>query len=433
MMNADRPGSSDALMDRWMRVDVFKHAIANQFAIELRTATWTQRSHDGQTRTHRFHYLAEIDSLLAPRVSRLPVAERRAFRDVFERAQDAFWSLYLDFLPLVNSVSASSGVESESLERVLARAILLYDVARKTRFVTYLEKTLRESVKNLRGQRYADELALPVSAGRLVPQLMWELHQAAMRTGHALSAEESDRVVIGFLRQHQCRFSDSCMQRIARTLREETHWISLDSCFESLEPSATRDGTRAGNDCYVDQEDERQHQLSQIERAMERAGFSEEECALTYARLDLPYNHILHERVASKVTSATLRKRKTRLLVRLMSARYADQAPRFGPFLNTSPAKARAPMREKLVEISRANDCQWRDAVDDLLNWMSLSESVYRISILERGRLMTFLCDETRLELSSPLFQKLKAALIEQDRLDFPCIRSPRENVSSRC
>ena len=423
-MNSPTQESLDALTKKLMRVDVFKHAIANKFSIDVRSAKRTVRNDEGQLCSLRFHYLAEVESLLEPRVARLVATERRAFRDLAVRAQESFWEVYLDFLPLVHSVATSSGVEPESLEKVLARAILLFDVARKTKFVTYLEKTLRESVKNLRGKRYAEELALPLSAGRLVPQLMWELHQTAMRSGRGLSAEESDTVVIRFLSQHSCRFSAATMRRIARTLREEKHWISIHQCWDSLEPSVGRDGARAGNDCFVDDQDERRHQLQQIEQAMDLAGFDAEDRVLTYARLDLPHDEARHERIASNVTSATLRKRKTRLLVRLMAARYAPQANRFGRYLNTSSMEARDSFRLELTRLSESSRLAFRDVVEDLLNWMSLSDSVYRISILERGRLSAYLRQETRVELASPLFQKLKAALIEQDRLDFPCLSS---------
>lgn len=422
-MNPLTSGSADALSEQLMRVDIFKHAIANTFSIDLRTATGSTRENDGQARSSRFHYLAEVDTLLEPRVSRLTAAKRRAYRDVSQRAQDAFWQIYLDFLPLVHSIATASGVDAERLERVLGRAILLFDVKRKTKFVTYLEKTLRESVKNLRGERYAEELGLPLSAGRLVPQLMWELHQSSMCARQSLSAEESDRVVIDFLRHHSCRFSETSMANIAQTLREDKRWISIDQCWESLEPSARRDGTRAGNDCFVDDQDERRYQLTQIDRAMRRAGFDAQERTLLYARLDLPYDEAMHERIASGVTSASLRKRKSRLLVRLMAARYADQSPRFGRYLNESAKNAHQPFKIEMDGIAAENGCDAESVVEDLLNWMSLSESVYRISILERGRIRCYLRESGAAELASPVFQKLKAALIEQDRLSFPCLR----------
>ena len=427
-MNSHVRSGSDALVNRLRRIDVFKHAIANKFKIDLRTASVTSRGPGGHAFAIRFHYLAEVESLLEPRIARLCSADRRAFREVTERAQEAFWSVYLDFNPLVHSVAAAGGVESESLEKTLARGILLFDVSRKTKFVTYLEKTLRESVKNLRGKRYAEELGLPLSAGRLVPQLMWELHQDAMRLGRALSSEESDRLLIGFLRQHRCRFSESRMQQIARALREERGRLSIEQCWESLEPSVRRDGGYYGNDCYVDEQDERQHQLAEIARAMERAGFDAAERALAFARLELPHDESLYDRIASKVTSATLRKRKTRLLVRLMAARYAPRAPHFGCYLNALPKESRGEIQSRLRRLGQSYRLPWKSLVDDLLNWMSLSDSVYRISILERGRLETYLCGTAELELPSPLFQKLKAALIEQDRLDFPCHRTNRES-----
>ena len=58
---------------------------------------------------------------------------------------------------------------------------------------------------------------------------------------------------------------------------------------------------------------------------------------------------------------------------------------------------------------------------------MSLSKSVYRLTISERGRLQQFLAPDQQAErhvrsVSGPLFNKLKAALIDEDRQGFPCL-----------
>ena len=144
-------------------------------------------------------------------------------------------------------------------------------------------------------------------------------------------------------------------------------------------------------------------------------------------RLDLPHDLARYERVASAVTSASLRKRATRLLVRLMAARYAPQAPRFGGLLRRTSSQAAAELRQTLAEFAAQRGCQTAALAAELLNWMSLSTSVYRLSITQRGRVADYLSDDTGTVLASESFQKLKAALIEQERLGFPCWD---ENVS---
>ncbi len=84
-------------------------------------------------------------------------------------------------------------------------------------------------------------------------------------------------------------------------------------------------------------------------------------------------------------------------------------------------------MRQTLAEFAAQRGCQTAALAAELLNWLSLSTSVYRLSITQRGRVADYLSDDTGTVLASESFQKLKAALIEQERLGFPCWD---ENVS---
>lgn len=418
-----RQRSRLSLADHLIRVDVFKVGLRNSFGIDFRSATRPIRCDDHPFRSERFHYLAEVFPFIQTQVAGLDRKRRRAYEALKENAEESFWRVYADFQPMVQSIVSASGIDLDRIDPVLGRAILLFDASRRTKFVTYLEKTLRESVKNLRGERYAEQLGLPLSAGRLVPQMLWVLEQAAMQLGHALSPEESDRVILDFLTQHRCRFSVASMQRIAEVMRGDRRTISLDLCSSWLEPSAglTTQTPDRGNDCFVEQHEENQYQLKQIQESMRRAGFNENEACLVFARLGLAYDERRYQRLAAKVTTASLRKRSTRLLVRLMAARYAPQAPRFGPYFKSTPAVARDDLRRIIATCAAELNRGPAVLVGELLNWMSLSDSVYRVSINERGRLVSYLAEATKEAVPSATFQKLKAALIEQERLDFPC------------
>ena len=70
--------------------------------------------------------------------------------------------------------------------------------------------------------------------------------------------------------------------------------------------------------------------------------------------------------------------------------------------------------------------------VQSLLNWMSLGDTVYKVTISERGRLEQFLAslfhsDAVNTAVSGALYNKLKAALIDQDRQGFPCLSKTLE------
>ncbi|PAY17326.1 hypothetical protein CKO51_22145 [Rhodopirellula sp. SM50] len=405
------------------RLEVLKVGLRNSFGIDFRTASRLVHDDDGEARSQRFHYLPEVFPFLESRVLSLGKKRRRAYESIKEQAVESFWKLYSDFQPMLQAVAESSGVDTDRLGPVLGRSLLLFDASRRTKFVTYLEKSLRESVKNLRGEVYARQLGLPLSAGRLVPQIQWVLQRASMQRGRQLSAEESDAVVIDFLTRHRAKFSRDSMRRIAEVIRCGRREVSLDVCHDWLEPSFGQGEcvSGPGNDGWVEEQEEREFQLRQIHAAIERAGFDAEESCLVLQRLDLPHDQAHYERVASVVTSASLRKRATRLLVRLMAARYAPQAPRFGGLLRRTSSQAAAELRQGLAEFAVERGCQTAALAAELLNWMSLSTSVYRLSITQRGRVAEYLSGETGTALASESFQKLKAALIEQERLGFPC------------
>ncbi|MCA9135577.1 MAG: hypothetical protein KDB00_02430 [Planctomycetales bacterium] len=406
-----------------IRVDVLKLGLRNSFGIDFRSATRRVQTDDREPRSERFHYLAEVFPFIETQVAALGKKQRQAYETIKEHAVESFWQIYSDFQPMVQSIATGSGIDSDRIDPVLGRAILLFDASRRTNFVTYLEKTLRESVKNLRGEIYAQQLGIPLSAGRLVPQMSWALEQAVMQSGNALSPEESDLVVIDFLAQHPCRFSVETMQRIAEAMRQGRRTLSLDVCDGWLEPSSGSGSVSQarGNDCFVEQHDEIQFQLRQIHDAIDRAGFSANEACLVLERLGLSYDERRFQRVAAKRTTASLRKRTMRLLVRLMAARYAPQAPRFAGYLRSTPTAARERLKKSINDCAVEAGVDFKVLVDELLNWMSLSESVYRVSINERGKLAGYLLQPIGPTIPSVTFQKLKAALIEQERLGFPC------------
>ncbi|WP_182867118.1 hypothetical protein [Stieleria mannarensis] len=422
----DRPlgdGCRSPLEQHLDRLDVLKVGLWNSFGIDLRTATRRVQDDDGQTRSERFHYLPELIPFLHVRVMTLEPKRRRAYESIKERATESFWKLYADFQPMVHAVAESTGIDADRLDPVLGRSLLLFDASRRTKFVTYLEKSLRESVKNLRGEDHARQLGLPLSAGRLVPQMQWVLQRAAMQAGRQLSAEESDAAVIEFLTQHRCKFSNDSMRRIAEVMRRGRGDVSLQSCREWLEPSVNPGSgvSAAGNDGWLEEQEEHDAQLRQIHAAIDRAGFDADDQCIVLHRLDLPHDQARYDRVASEVTTASLRKRGSRLLVRLMAARYAPQAPRFGSFLDSTSSQAKDDLRAGLAVLASETGTEPAALAAELLNWMSLSESVYRVSIAQRGRAAEYLCGDSCATLASGTFQKLKAALIEQERLGFPC------------
>lgn len=437
--NDRRTDSDSKILERHLRrLDIFKLGLRNSFGIDFRTATRLVHVEDGEKRSERFHYLGEVFPFIESKVNALQPMRRRAYETLKERAVESFWQIYSDFQPLMQSIANSSGVDADRLTPVLGRATLLFDVSRGSKWVTYLEKSLRESVKNLRGEQYARELGLPLSAGRLVPQIRWVLEQAAMQKNRALSADESDSVVINFLSAHRSKFSLNSMRRTAEIMRDGHRNVSLDAFHKWMEPSGggrfddERFGARdAGNDCHLDRIDECEFQLKQIHAAIRLAGFDADETCIVLQRLDLPYDQPRYDKVASKVTSASLRKRSTRLLVRLMAAKFAPQAPRFGSLFRSTSSDAREGLVEKIAACADERGRSPATLIDELLNWMSLSRSIYRVSISERGRLVEYCSNAAGTAPASATFDKFRAALIEQERLGFLCWEPSGEEFDS--
>ncbi|MCC9602692.1 hypothetical protein LOC67_19245 [Stieleria sp. JC731] len=456
-------------LDRHLhRIDIFKVGLVNSFGVNLRSVRRRVDSNDS-SRRQPFHYLPEVIPFIQPRVTQLSAKQRVAFESIKEYAIESFWTLYASFLPLSHSISQNAGIDSEEIEPTLGRSIILFDVSRGTKFATYVDKSLRESVKNVRGRRFAESLQIPVSAGRLVHKLNWLLQQREFDLGRSLSIDESEQTVMDFLLAQPVRFHPTTMRRVAEAVRDGRPKLSLDRCLEWMEPSSNAAAESSfGHDGYVEHVDQCQYQLRQIHEAMQRASFSDEERAIVLGSLELPHDASRLRAVSRNCTSATLRKRSTRLLIRLMAARYAPQSPRFGWMINTTAVGALERLREQIEKIesarvsetavsslpeaskqSRLGAKYGEKFVEELLNWMSVSSSVYRISIAERGHIAQYLLDAQRLEnsgppdkpslagssqstetdrtsggghgLSSLAFSKLRAALIEQDRLGFPC------------
>ena len=423
----ESPIAAVSLEQHLDRIDVFKIGLRNSFEIDFRTAT--KKSATSDRKRERFHFLGEILPLIRPRAKRLAPNLYQAYLSLEQKAEESFWKVYEDFQPMVHHISESAGVLVDDADLVLGRTILLFEVSRRKKFVTYLEKSLRESIKNLRGRRYAQELGIPVSAGRLVPQLLWKLDQTSMQLGRSLSKEESEIEIITFLCKHRAKFSGQTMERIAAAIHSFRANVSIDDPNRLLD--ALNHGPQpryeAGNDCHVEQCEEREFQLAEIMRTIDRAGFDAAETVLVLNRLGLPHDHNLYQRTAASVTEASLRKRKQRLLVRLMAAKFAPQSPTFGVLLVSSACKSRPHIRAALAKRfgSPPNTLTPEtNGVDELLNWMSLSDAVYRISILDRERLRQYLLADEVVSLPTPAFQKLVAALIDQERLNFPCLQS---------
>ncbi|MCD0460743.1 hypothetical protein [Roseiconus lacunae] len=430
------------------RMDVFKVSLRNSFGLDLRTLRHRTMTSVGISQVKPFQYLPELLPFLEPRVNVLGRSQRAAFETIKEHAIESFWKLYADFLPLTTMVAKDSGlsqfntessIDGDCLSVYLARAILLFDSSRGTKFVTYLDKCLREAVKNIRGERLARQLSIPVSAGRMVHQITWLLQQAEFECRRRLSAAESDGLVIAFLTEQRARFSEATMQRVAFAIRQGRTVQSIERCRPWLDPAHdARRPDNAGNDCYVEEAEEHERQLHEIDEAIARARFTASERAIVLHRLDLPHDSNCLEQLSDKITSATLRKRSTRLLLRLVAARFAPQAPHFGWLVETSPAAARQPLRQVIEAIARrdhpTDSVAPQQFVSDLLNSMAISDSIYRITISERGHLERYLLPDTavaagsdrsvaaaeRRRLSTLLFGKLKAALIEQERQGFP-------------
>ncbi len=414
---------------------VYQLGLKNSFGVDLRSDTFSRAPPGGSPQSFLFNYLSEIPPLLEGRVKQLPKGRREAYAKLEDAAVSSFWEVYYRFQPLIHSYARRYGVEVDDLGNVLGRAILLYDKRRGFKFYSYLKKTLRESIKNLRGQMYAEKYCLPLSAGRLMPQLLWMLDQETLRLQRRLSPEEGDRLVIDFLRDHRAHFSESTMRTIAGVARTRVRKVSLNanaSHRRDVPGEAAVATDSAAAEHPLDAQDEYEHTLRRIHEAIRVAGFDAQEQAIVLERLDLAHDEELYSRIESELSAGSLRNRKMRLLVRFMVAMYAGDSPRFGRFIHAQPQASRTVLRRALDDLADTFGMTTGAVTRCLLNWMSLRDSVYRLSIAERGRLERFLSDEPlaskQIGIDGHVYNKLKAALMEQDRLDFPCLSAPESS-----
>ncbi|MCG8649297.1 MAG: hypothetical protein MI861_05665 [Pirellulales bacterium] len=422
-------------LDRHLEhIYLFKLGLQNSFGIDFRSHTHWQNHPPDRSKAVLFNYLSEITSLLKPRVKRLPKVRQEAYAKLEDAALVSFWEVYYRFQPLIHRYAQRFGVEVDDLGNVLGRAILLYEKQRGFKFYSYLEKTLRESIKNLRGKVLADQYGLPLSAGRLLPQLLWLLDQETLRRQRRLTADECDQLVISHLRQGPAQFSELTMRTVAAVVRTQTRMVSLDR-DKGKEPVTHRQSgslpewpLATEDDNPVDAQDEYEHALRKIQAAIARARLSQYEQAIVLERLNLAHDKDLYARLKSELSAGSLRNRKNRLLVRFMAAFHAGDAPRFGRFLHADPLASRSILQNALGELADSYELTAQAVIQRLLNLMSLTGTVYKLSIAERGRLSQFLLGGERGSQKSPvdghLYNKLKAALMEQERLGFPCLRS---------
>ena len=424
--------TNDALDHHLENIYVFKLGLLNSFGVDFRKHTFTCSDADGARQQVLFNYLSEVIPLVLPQANRMPKRRRFAYDKLAASAVDSFWEVYYRFQPLIHRAANQSGVDVDDLGNVLGRAILLYEKDRGFTFYSYFEKTLRESIKNLRGKQYAEEYRLPLSAGRLVPQLLWLIDQETLRLQRAMTNEESDTLLIGFLQKHKAKFSESMMRIIARTisLATRSRAASIDQCTsadsESSFAGSIADHHSVAHHDSIESRDEHEHLLRQIHNAITKAGFSEREQAIVLQRLDLAHDQSLYERIEAELTTGSLRNRKSQLMVRFMAAMHYDQAKRFGKFLLADPQSSKPMMYRSLQDLVAEFIIAHPLIGSRILNEMSLSESAFRLTIAERGRLESFLlehpmCRNTKI--SGHLYNKLKAALMDQDRQAFPCVR----------
>lgn len=427
------PLTTGALDRHLNNLDQFKLGLRNSFGVDFRTLSYSH-SRTGDDRSARpvlFNYLSEALPLLEGRVRQLTPLGIHVYEKFAESALKSFWEIYCRFQPLIHNYADRHGVDIDQLGNVLGRAILLYEKARGFKFYSYLRKTLNESVKNLRGKSYAEQFNLPLSAGRLMPQILWLLDQETLRCRTKLSPEQSDRVVIDFLSNHATQFSDATMRMVADVARTQTRSISLDASFESAVPPPSRSFYGDGDSPCDDLEslDEYEHVLADIHDAIERARFSEREQVIVLENLNLSHDDSLFARVEAELSAGSLRNRKSQLMVRFFAAFHSPNSRRFGRFLHAEPKASRPILASALRELAFDFGVSSEQVVTSILNMMSLSDGPYRVSISERDRLNGFLAEtqdyesDARPNISGHLYNKLKAALIDQDRQGCPCLR----------
>ncbi|QDT13892.1 hypothetical protein [Planctomycetes bacterium K23_9] len=433
LASGDRPIDhldSDTLDRHLENVYLFKLGLYNSFGVEFRSQSYTAKASIGQTTPVLFNYLSEVLPLVQTQADRLPVRRLAAYNSLADAAINSFWEIFYRFQPLIHQAANANGVEVDSLGNVLGRAILLYDKRRGFKFYSYLDKTLRESVKNLRGQVCAQQYQLPQSAGRLLPLLWWIVDQETLRLGHRLSADESDALVLDFLQKHPARFSHRTMQKVADVVRTGTRTLSLDAGltdpFDSeSQAKKVRVPTQTDSDS-LESQDEYEHTLRRIADATQRAQFTKREQAILLQRLELAYDQNVYADAESELTAGSLRNRRAQLLVRFLAAFHCPDARRFGKFLLADPVACKPFLARAIDSLAAQFSVSTNQVIRCVLNDLALSETPYRVSITQRGQLEAYLRAHPHAPMtaiSGHLFHKLKAGLIDQDRLDFPCIR----------
>ncbi|NND99745.1 MAG: hypothetical protein HKN47_20695 [Pirellulaceae bacterium] len=417
------------VLDRHLEnLHLFKLGLRNSLGVDLRNDEHTCAGDDRESKPVLFNYLSEVLPLLESQVRRLEASQQRIYAKMADAALTSFWEIYYRFQPLIHHHADRSGVEVDDLGNILGRTILLYDKKLGFKFFTYLEKTLRESIKNLRGREYAREFHLPLSAGRLMPQLLWILDQETLRLQRRLAPAESDRLVIDFLQSHRAKFSPPTMAQIAQAVRSQRRTVSLDLSPHACESSPGCQPRFASSPSdEVEARDEYEHMLRRVHDAIVRAGFDAREQAILLQRLDLTYDQDLFAQLERERTAGSLRNRRSQLLVRFFAALHADQAPHFGRFLHADPLASKPMLLRVIGDVAQQCGVSVQFVNQSVMNSMSLSDSVYRISISERGRLESFLQvandhPRDRVSISGHLYNKLKAALIDQDRQKFTCV-----------
>ena len=422
------PLEPDELSRRLHDVYEFKLGLKNSFGIDFRKHSRPSEEADCKGSV-LFNYLSEVLPFAEPQARRLSKHRRQAYERLADQAVSSFWEIYYRFQPLIHRAADEYELDVDDLGNVLGRAILLYDDDRGVRFFTYFKKTLRESVKNLRGRKLADQLHLPLSAGRLLPKIWWLIDKASMQSLRQLTKEETEHLVIQFLQQHPARFGDETIARIAAVAVNGLSTIALDQVPEGmvrLDPVKSGLDEFSRSDSSIERIEARDQLRLKIQNALSRGQFDAKETAILLERLGLPHDANLFEQAAGSISVGGLRNRRAQLMVRLIAAVHSDAAIRFGRFLHADPLASKPILHRALTDLT----CEWHVGFDwmitQFLNEMTLSTQPYRLTITERGRLESFLLAHPMKKSSSitgHLFNKFKACLMKQETSGFPCIQ----------
>ncbi|MGB7346626.1 MAG: hypothetical protein WBD20_20560, partial [Pirellulaceae bacterium] len=260
---------------------------------------------------------------------------------------------------------------------------------------------------------------LPLSAGRLMPQMLWLIDQESLRLQRSLTMDESESLIIRYLLQQPARFSDATMRRIAHAALMQTSPMSLDIGLASGVANTP-------NDDSIESQDEYKHLLRRVGEAAVKAQLTDREKAILLHRLELSYDEDIYTRAESELTAGSLRNRRAQLMVRFIAAFHSDDAKRFGKFLLADPVACKLMLARQVDLLADEFSITANQVISCVLNHLALSDCPYKVSITQRGQLEAYLRAHARAPLTSisgQLFHKLKAGLIDQDRQGFPCLR----------